>query len=106
MEMHSPQSLYAVHGISIRKRSRSRSRWMRSLFSILLRLTTSFKGELRARRAAAELAEQDDRMLRDMGIGRSEIESAVRRSTTASRRRKNSGIVDATARSRQPERAR
>ena len=106
MEMHSPQSLYAVHGISTRRRTRSRSRWIRSLFAMLSRLTTSFKAELRARRAAAELAEQDDRMLRDMGIDRSEIESAVRRSTTASRRPKNSSIVGADARSRERERVR
>jgi uncharacterized protein YjiS (DUF1127 family) len=106
MEMHSPQSLYAVHGISIRTRTRSRSHWMRHLFALLLRLTTSFKAELRARRAAVELAGKDDRMLRDIGIERSEIESAVRRSTTASRRSKNSSIVGADDRSRERERVR
>jgi len=49
------------------------------LFATLSRLATSLKAELVARRAAAELTEQDDRMLSDIGIGRSEIESAVRR---------------------------
>jgi len=38
------------------------------------------KEELRKRRAIAELAGMDDRTLRDIGIGRSEIESAVRAS--------------------------
>src|SRR5262245_23140040 len=79
MEMHSPQSLYAVHGISTRRSTRSRSRRTRALFAILSRLTTALKAELVARRVAAELAEKDDRMLHDIGIGRSEIESAVRR---------------------------
>src|SRR5262249_5120462 len=79
MEMHSPQSLYAVHGISIGKRPRSRSRWTSFLPAILSKLTASLKAELRARRAIAELAGMDDRMLRDMGISRSEINAAVRR---------------------------
>ena len=103
MEMHTPQSLYDTHGIDVRSRPRSRSRWVRSLSAILSRLTTSFKAALRARRATAELAEMDDRMLRDMGISRSEIETAVRRSTTTSRRRKNSSIVGAASRSRERE---
>jgi uncharacterized protein YjiS (DUF1127 family) len=78
MEMHSRQSLYAVHGISVRTRTQSHWRWMMSLFATLPRLTSSVKAELRARRAAAELAEMDDRMLRDMGVSRYEIASAVR----------------------------
>ena len=78
MEMHSPQSLYAVHGISIRARTRSRSRWTSLLFAILSQLAASLTAELRARRAAAELAAMDDRMLRDIGVSRSEIERVVR----------------------------
>ena len=95
MEMHSPQSLYAVQGISTRRRTRSQSRWIRPLFAMLSRLTSAFKAELRARRAAAELAAKDDRMLHDIGIGRSEIEGAVRRATTPSRHPKNARIVGA-----------
>jgi len=106
MEMHSPQSLYAVHGISTRRRTRSQSRGIRALLEALSRLATAFKAELRARRAVAELAEQDDRMLRDIGIGRSEIESAVRRSTTPSRRQKNSCTAGADAGSGERERVR
>src|SRR5262245_31663382 len=106
MEMHSPQSLYAVHGISIRTRTRSRSHGIRRLFATLSRLMTLVKAELRARRAAAELAGKDDRMLRDVGIDRSEIASAVRRSATASRRPKDSCTTGAEARSRQRERVR
>ena len=106
MEMHSRQSLYAVHGISVGTRTRSRSHGIRRLFAMLSRLTASFKAELRARRAAAELAGKDDRMLRDMGIDRGEIESAVRRSATASRCPKNSCTTGAEARSRERERVR
>jgi len=79
MEMHSPQSLYAVHGISIGRRPRSRPHWTTFLAAILSKLTASLKAELRVRRAIAELAGMDDRMLRDIGISRSEIDSAVRR---------------------------
>jgi len=79
MEMHTQQSLYEVHGISAPPRNRSSSRWKVWGFAILSELKLALKAELQARRAAAELTQMDDRMLRDMGISRSEIESAVRR---------------------------
>jgi Domain of unknown function (DUF1127) len=67
MEMHSSQSLYAVHGLSIRATTRSRLRRVWHLVAVLRSLTLALKAELRARRAAAELAGLDDRLLRDMG---------------------------------------
>jgi uncharacterized protein YjiS (DUF1127 family) len=82
MEMQSQRSLYEVHGISTRARPRSRSRWADHVIAIGLKLTSALKAEWQARRAAAELATMDDRMLRDIGIGRTDIEIVVRRSTT------------------------
>ena len=80
MEMHSQRSLYEVHGISIRTRTRSFSRWMAGAFAVVLKLKSALEAELRARRAATELASMDDHMLRDIGISRGEIEFMVRRS--------------------------
>jgi uncharacterized protein YjiS (DUF1127 family) len=59
-------------------RRRPRSRWTSVLFAILSQLTATLTAELRARRAAAELAAMDDRMLCDIGVSRSEIERVVR----------------------------
>jgi uncharacterized protein YjiS (DUF1127 family) len=66
--------------------ARRRQHWAARLRAILTRLISAAKAELRARRAAAELARMDDCMLRDIGIARSEIESAVRRKTRESDR--------------------
>ena len=59
-------------------RTRLRSRWTGLLFAILSQVAAALTAELRARRAAAELAAMDDRMLRDIGVSRSEIERVVR----------------------------
>ena len=79
MEMHTRQSLYEVHGITAPARVRLSSRWKGWIFAIFSKLRLALKAELQARRAAAELTRMDDRMLRDIGIGRSEIEYVVRR---------------------------
>lgn len=76
--MHTQQSLYEVHGISAPERNRSFSPWKIWGFAIFSKLKLALKAELQARRAAAELTQMDDHMLRDMGISRSEIESVVR----------------------------
>jgi len=78
MEMHSPQSLYDIHGLSTRAPVRPRLRWIRRATAVLLRLKFALTAEMRARRAAAELAKLDDRLLRDIGISRGDIERAVR----------------------------
>ena len=87
MEMHSAKSLYDVHGIRTTRRGRVGPRSIRNLFPLLKRLVLAIKSEMQVRRDIAELACLDDRMLRDIGVNRSEIESVVRRSTPFTGRR-------------------
>ena len=83
MEMHSRQSLYDIHGISIeRRRRRSRligRRLVARVVSLLTKLKRAIQTELAIRRAINELAQMDDHMLRDLGVHRSEIEGRLRR---------------------------
>jgi uncharacterized protein YjiS (DUF1127 family) len=83
MEMHSRQSLYDIHGISIERRRRQSRLIARLLIAQVVALLTKLKraiqSELAIRRAMNELAEMDDHMLRDVGINRSEIEAPLRR---------------------------
>jgi uncharacterized protein YjiS (DUF1127 family) len=84
MEMHSRQSLNEIHGIS--DPPRRQPRWgslMRLIIAragaVLKRIKEVIDAELAARRAVAELISMDDRMLRDLGITRGEIQNLVRR---------------------------
>lgn len=81
--MHSRQSLYEIHGISIERRRR-RSRVVPRLLiarivAFMANVKRTIKAELAIRRAMAELAEMDDYMLRDLGLHRGEIEGRLRR---------------------------
>jgi uncharacterized protein YjiS (DUF1127 family) len=78
MDRYSRPSLKKFHRIGRRPPRWSRSAPFAWLFASLFRLSLTLRAELKARRAIAELAVMDDRMLRDIGIGRSEIERAVR----------------------------
>ena len=91
MEMHTPQSLYRIHGISVPHRPRRRSSLIGRLFGMLTALATAIEAELRARRAAAELASLDDYMLRDIGVVRGDIDRIVRGGREISAYQENPG---------------
>jgi uncharacterized protein YjiS (DUF1127 family) len=83
MEMHSRRSLYKIHGISapLRRQLRQSPIARLTIAQILIALRrqmNAIEAKLAARHAITELASLDDRMLLDLGITRSEIESAVR----------------------------
>src|SRR5215831_12770088 len=71
MVMHSAQFFRRTQGIHAE--ARLQSRWIMRLFAALAKARSAVQSELRARRDAAELASMDDRMLRDIGISRSEL---------------------------------
>jgi uncharacterized protein YjiS (DUF1127 family) len=87
MEMHSRESLYEIHGLSPerrRRRSRLTARVVarslaRRIAAFLTKVMRAIESELAIRRAMTELAEMDNRMLRDLGISRSEIQGLLRR---------------------------
>jgi len=69
-------SSHDTQGIDARTHPQFR-RLMR-LLAALARARSAVQAELRARRDVAELASMEDRMLRDVGISRSEINVLVR----------------------------
>src|SRR5215510_3075500 len=83
MVIHSARFFRRTQGIHAE--ARLQSRWIMRLFAALAKARSAPQSELRARRDAAELASMDDRMLRDIGISRSEIDSLVRRSVAGAR---------------------
>jgi uncharacterized protein YjiS (DUF1127 family) len=84
MVMHSGQFFRRTQGINTQ--AHLQSRWLKRLFSALAKARSALQSELRARRDAAELESMDDRMLRDIGISRGEINSVVRRPVASARR--------------------
>ena len=78
METHSRPSLYENQGIAAPEDALLLSLWTRRSLALLRRLISALSGELETRRAARELSELDDRMLRDIGISRSDIHRIVR----------------------------
>ena len=78
METHSRPSLYENQGIAAPEDALLRSLWTKRSFAQLRRLISALSRELEVRRAAWELSALDDRMLRDIGISRSDIQRMVR----------------------------
>jgi uncharacterized protein YjiS (DUF1127 family) len=82
MEMHSQQSLYDTHRISVmraRLRRRATGRFgLARIVAFLKAAVAAMQAELAARRAMAQLASMDDHQLRDIGVSRCEIGRAVR----------------------------
>src|SRR5262249_52635699 len=81
MEMH--LALFIHDTRDIEDRTDPQPRWLAHLFAAIATAGSALRAELRARRAAAELASLDDHMLRDIGVGRSEIQTVVRRPTAS-----------------------
>ena len=79
MDMLSRPSLHEIRGIGAPEDAPVRSLWAKGTFARLRRVMSVLSGELEARRTARELCELDDRMLRDIGISRSDIHRLVRR---------------------------
>lgn len=79
MEMHSQWSLFEIHGINASEEGRLGLLGSKGRFALLTRLKMWFRAGVQARRAVRELASLDDRMLRDIGISRCDIQRVVRR---------------------------
>ena len=78
MEMHTPQSLYATHGLVLQPRPHARPYWIKSLLARFSRMRLALGREWEMRRAVAELKQLDDHLLDDLGLRRSDIEHVVR----------------------------
>ena len=77
MEMHTAQSLKAIHGIDVNGHTRE-VQVLSSLKGLILRICQRVKEEVEYRKAEAALMELSDEHLSDMGIARCEIETKVR----------------------------
>jgi uncharacterized protein YjiS (DUF1127 family) len=77
MQIHTHRSPYDVRGLTTWEKRLLRLVWIKSALAILADLKLTVQAAQSRRRAAAQLASVDDRMLQDIGISRSEIESAV-----------------------------
>jgi hypothetical protein len=78
MQMHLTEYPYSTR-VS-KARASPRSGWLMRLFTALSGLLSAVQAESRVRSAYAELARLDHRMLREIGVSRSEIRSLLWRS--------------------------
>jgi uncharacterized protein YjiS (DUF1127 family) len=78
MDMHSAKSLQAVHGLSTDAGRPSRKSWLVPGLARVMRAIGAMRREIAYRRAIAELARLDPRLLADIGVGEAEIYGAVR----------------------------
>jgi uncharacterized protein YjiS (DUF1127 family) len=78
MEMHTAQSLKAIHGIDVNARI-GEVQVLSFLKDLIVRIGQRVRDEVEYRKAEAALMELSDEHLRDMGIARCEIETKVRK---------------------------
>jgi len=94
MEIHTPSSLLATHTIGAPPGRPALLRWIKRVPTVLSRLWLAIRRERKLGRAIAELESFDDRLLADIGIGRGDIEHAVRGERPPSRRRPGTHDAD------------
>src|SRR5262249_53789012 len=73
MLLHSSRGTQGIYA-----RTHPQFRWLMRLLAALARARSAVLAEFRARRDVAELAGMEDRMLRDIGVSRSEINALCR----------------------------
>ena len=76
MNIHTPQSFYAVYGAGA-YRPYAPAEWSETGLGAIARLWRAWRMRRIARRATLELLGLDDRLLKDIGVQRSQIGYAV-----------------------------
>jgi uncharacterized protein YjiS (DUF1127 family) len=84
MEMHMSRSHYIAHGVVSAPHAWPRR--INSLLAIAATMIFALKREIAIRRAGAALEGLSDRLLKDIGISRSDIQRVVREGRVAPRR--------------------
>lgn len=78
MEMHTRDSLRALHGLELPPSRQRSGGWIRELLPHCLRSYRHLVDQIRVRRALAELRRYEDHRLDDIGVDRDTIERLIR----------------------------
>jgi uncharacterized protein YjiS (DUF1127 family) len=73
MQIHTHRSPYDVRGLTTWEKRLLRLVWIKSAFAVLASLKLAVQAAQNRRRAVAQLASMDDRMLQDMGLAQSRL---------------------------------